>query len=100
MAILFLPTPQGGRHPKRVREGTSVAQALREYGFPHAGARYGVEKKDGETWVQVPLSYVIAQGDELRVRLPAQASKAGDPFARLLESLLSQLPLRRKKAPR
>lgn len=100
MALLFLPTPRGGRHPKRVRDGTSVAQALREYGFPHAGARYGVERKEGDSWVAVPLSYIIAPGDELRVALPQQKSEAGHPFAKFLESLLSQLPLKRKKAPR
>lgn len=100
MATLFIPTAKGGRTSTKVRSGISVYVALRERHFVSAGARFGVERQQGDAWVSVPLSYLVQDSDVLQVALPAQQSTAAEPFVRFVTSLLSQLKLRRKKAPR
>jgi hypothetical protein len=57
-------------------------------------AKNGVEKKENNEWIKVPLTYVVRPSDELRVRSPAQSPPDG--LAKLIQSVLSQVVPKRK----
>ena len=90
-AVLLIPTATGGRKRVHVSSGGSVHYTLVYYNAVDAAARWGLERKEGTTWVYVPPTYVVRPNDELRVAFPPQKSSAASGIVKLLTTFVQSL---------
>lgn len=90
-AFLSVPTSSGGRRRIKVDAGKTVQHELMANKAMDAAARWGLEKKVGHEWVRVHASYVLKEGDELRVAFPSQTSRAAEGMAELLAKFVKTI---------
>lgn len=95
MAHLSYIGKDGARRSAGLMGNRSLAACLKDLGVLDAAAKNGVEKRENNEWVMVPLTYVVRPSDELQVRSPARSNPPAG-LSKLIQSVLSQVVPKRK----